>query len=54
MTNLQRIKRILQFNYVRGVNKESVNKVYRKVIAEKFKDANYYENQFKPKDYRKT
>jgi chorismate mutase len=33
MTNLQRIKRILQFNYKRGVNKESVNEVYRKIIA---------------------
>ncbi len=52
MTNLQRIKRILQFNYVRGVNKESVNKVYRKVLKEKFKDAKYYENQFKPKDFK--
>jgi hypothetical protein len=33
MTNLQRIKRILQFNYRRGVNKESVNEVYRKIIT---------------------
>jgi hypothetical protein len=33
MTNLQRIKRILQFNYKRGVNKKSVNEVYRKIIA---------------------
>jgi hypothetical protein len=54
MTNLQRIKRILQFNYKRGVNKESVNEVYRKVLSEKFKDSKYYENQFKPKDYQKT
>jgi hypothetical protein len=51
MTNLQRIKRIMLFNYNRGVNKESVNKVYKKIIAPKFKDAKYYENQFKPKDY---
>jgi len=48
MTNLQRIKRIMLFNYNRGVNKESVNNVYRKLL----KDANYYENQFKPKDYK--
>jgi hypothetical protein len=35
MTNLQRIKRILQFNYKRGVNKESVNNVYRKILKSK-------------------
>ena len=35
MTNLQRIKLILQFNYKRGVNKESVNEVYRKILKSK-------------------
>lgn len=35
MTHLQRIKRILQFNYKRGVNKESVNEVYRKILKSK-------------------
>jgi hypothetical protein len=35
MTNLQRIKRIIQFNYKRGVNKESVNEVYRKILKSK-------------------
>jgi hypothetical protein len=35
MTNLQRIKRIMQFNYKRGVNKESVNEVYRKILKSK-------------------
>lgn len=32
-SNLQRIKRILEFLRKRGVNKESVNIVYRKIIA---------------------
>jgi hypothetical protein len=49
LTPLQRINRILAWNYKRGTNKESVNKVYRNILAIKFKD--YYENQFKPKDY---
>ena len=31
-TPLQRITRILRFYLVRGINKESVNKVYRKII----------------------
>jgi len=35
MSPLQRIKRILQFNYNRGINKESVNNVYRKIITKK-------------------
>ena len=51
LTPLQRINRILAWNYKRGICKESVNKVYRKILAIKFKD--YYENQFKPKDYGK-
>lgn len=36
MSDLQRIKRILTFYEKRGTNKESVNKVYRKIIAKKF------------------
>jgi hypothetical protein len=52
-TPLQRINRILAFYYKRGTNKESVNKVYRNILATKFKDSKYYENQFKIKDYGK-
>jgi hypothetical protein len=33
MTNLQRIKRIMKFYELRGVNRERVNNVYRKIIA---------------------
>jgi hypothetical protein len=51
LTPLQRINRILAFYYKRGTNKESVNKVHRKILAIKFKD--YYENQFKIKGYGK-
>jgi len=32
MTNLQRIKRVINFYLGRGVNKESVNVVYRKML----------------------
>lgn len=32
MTKLQRIKRVIDFYLGRGVNKESVNKVYRKML----------------------
>jgi hypothetical protein len=31
-SNLQRINRIMDFLHKRGVNKESVNTVYRKII----------------------
>jgi hypothetical protein len=51
LTPLQRINRIIAFYYKRGTNKESVNKVHRKILSIKFKDSKYYENQFKPKDY---
>lgn len=37
-SNLQRIKRILEFYRKRGVNKESVNNVYRKLL----KNYKYY------------
>jgi len=36
MTPLQRIKIVLEFYHSRGVNKESVNKVYRKLLIEEF------------------
>ncbi len=36
LSNLQRIKRILNFYYQRGCNKESVNKLYYKILNEKF------------------
>jgi hypothetical protein len=32
---LQRIQRILKFNYNRGLNSERVNEIYRKIINEK-------------------
>jgi hypothetical protein len=34
---IQRINRIMRFNYLRGTNKESVNKVYLKIISLKGK-----------------
>jgi hypothetical protein len=36
MTNLQRVLRIIKFNYNRGCNKESVNKVYHKILKIKY------------------
>ena len=36
MSDLQRIKRILTFYEKRGICKESVCKIYRKIIAKKF------------------
>ena len=33
---LQRVLRIIKFNYNRGCNKESVNKVYHKIIKLKY------------------
>lgn len=37
-SNLQRIQRVLNYYYKRGVNRESVNKVYHKIINDKFKN----------------
>jgi hypothetical protein len=34
---LQRIKRVMQFYYNRGQNRENVNEVYRKIIKKKLK-----------------
>lgn len=36
-TPLERINIILDFNHKRGNNKESVNKVYRKIIKQNLK-----------------
>jgi hypothetical protein len=36
-THYQRIKRVLQFYYKRGQNRENVNEVYRKILKEKLK-----------------
>lgn len=36
MTPLQKIKLIMLFNYNRGNNKESVNKVYYNILKSKF------------------
>lgn len=35
-SDLQRIQRVLNYYYKRGVNRESVNKVYHKIIFKKF------------------
>jgi len=36
MSALQRINRIQRFNYDRGINKESVNKVLRNILKIKY------------------
>jgi uncharacterized protein YggL (DUF469 family) len=36
-TPYQRILKVMNWNYKRGVNKESVNDVYRKIILTKIK-----------------
>jgi hypothetical protein len=36
LSNLQRIKRIINFYYQRGCNKESVNRIYFQILKEKF------------------
>ncbi len=37
---LQRINRVMKFNYLRGCNSERVNAVYRKIIKLKFEGSN--------------
>lgn len=54
LTPYQRIKKVMDYYYRKGTNKERVNDIYRKIISVKFKDAKYYENQFKPKGYEKN
>jgi len=44
---IQIIKRWMKRQYKRGENNEQTNDIYRKLL----KDADYYKNQFKPKDY---
>jgi hypothetical protein len=34
---LQRIKRVMDFYYKRGCNKESVNTIYKKILKQKYK-----------------
>jgi len=53
-TPYQRIKKVMNWNYNRGINSERCNELYRKIIAPKFKNNTYYENQFKPKSYDTT
>jgi hypothetical protein len=36
-SDLQRIKRVMNFYYNRGCNKESVNRLYYKILKDKFK-----------------
>jgi hypothetical protein len=36
-TPYQRIKRVMQFYYKRGQNRENVNEVYRNIIKKKLK-----------------
>lgn len=35
-SELQRILRVINFYYKRGCNKESVNTIYRKILANRF------------------
>jgi hypothetical protein len=35
-TPLQRIQRVINFYYKRGCNKESVNRIYYKILKQKF------------------
>ena len=44
---LEEIKRKMERQLAKGQNCEATNKKYRELL----KDAKYYENQFKPKDY---
>jgi len=36
LTPLQRINRVQRFNYNRGINKESVNNIIRKILKQKY------------------
>jgi hypothetical protein len=36
-TPLQRIRRVMDYYYRRGINREKVNNIYRKLLAEKYK-----------------
>lgn len=39
-TPMQRIQRIMKFNYNRGLNSERVNAVYRNIIKQKLEGSN--------------
>ncbi len=47
---LEEIIKKMERQLSKGQNCEKTNDAYRKAL----KDAKYYENQFKPKDYQKT
>jgi len=36
MSDLQRVLRIIKFNYNRGICKESVNSIYHKILKQKY------------------
>jgi len=36
MSNLQRIQRVMNFYYKRGCNKESVNRLYYKILKARY------------------
>lgn len=36
LTDYQRIRKVIDFYYKRGCNKESVNRLYYKILKEKF------------------
>jgi hypothetical protein len=40
LSNLQRIQRVLNYYYKFGANKESVNKVYHKILSIKYENRN--------------
>ena len=42
MTNLERIKEVLEFYYDRGTNKESINELYRKILNGTRQKQRYY------------
>lgn len=37
LTDYQRIRKVIDFYYKRGCNKESVNRLYKKILTAKFK-----------------
>ena len=41
-SDLQRIKRVMNFYYNRGCNKESVNDIYRKILKQKYENSKQY------------
>ena len=45
LTNYQRIKKVMNWNYNRGVNSERCNDVYRAIIKQKFSSINKYYSQ---------